>query len=216
VFRSLATIVLAIRFGHPDVSEEEATRYATALQMEAQQNDFDPLTGVAIIHRESRFHPRAISRDGEDYGLAQIRARFIGACKKDKEPKRSPSAECRAVKERLLDPEENIRVMGQFITKHRKLCKQKVGHASLLGWLASYQGSNSIKLNRWCTPSDGAYTVIKYRDRLMREVARRAKEIELMDRALAEQARERAKIADSREEPSPAPAEDTADGRRGG
>jgi hypothetical protein len=218
VFRSIATIALAIRFGHPDVSEEDANRYAAALQAEAQRYDFDPLTGIAIIHRESRFNPRARSRDGEDFGLAQIRARYIGACKEDKDPKRRPSAACVAVKESLLDPEENIRVMGDLISRHRKLCKRMAGHASLLGWLASYQGSNSKKLNRWCAPSDGAYTVVRYRERLMREVARRSKEIKAADEALARQAEERAKVADSREEPeepSAAPVE-PSEAPRGG
>jgi hypothetical protein len=86
----------------------------------------------------------------------------------------------------------------------------------LQGWLASYQGSNSAKENRWCAPSDGAQTVVKYRDRLAREVARRSKEIEAADKALAQQAEERAKVADSREEPSPAPIEERTGGPRGG
>jgi hypothetical protein len=209
VFRSIAAIALAIRFGHPEVSEEDATRYATSLQVEAERNDFDPLTGVAIIHHESRFHPRAISPDKEDFGLAQVRARHIGACKKDKDPKRRPSAECRAVKERLLEPDENIRVMAELITKHRSLCRQKAGSSAIKSWLASYQGRNSIKEDRWCTPGDGTWSVILYRDKLVREVGRRSKEIEAADKALAQQAEERAKkIADSREEPSPAPVEE--------
>lgn len=212
MFRSLAAIALAIRIGHPDVSEDDATRYAAALQVEAQRNDFDPLTGVAIIHRESRFHPRAVSRDGEDFGLAQVRARFIGACKKDKDPVRRPSAACRAVKDSLLDPEENIRVMGQLIAGHRRICRIKTGRASFQGWLSSYQGSNNAKENRWCAPSDGAMRVIRYRERLVRELARRSKEIEALDKVLAEQADERAKVADSREEPA---AEATQTGRGG-
>jgi transglycosylase-like protein with SLT domain len=216
VFRSIAAIALAIRFGHPDVSEADANRYAVALQAEAERNQFDPLTGVAIIHRESRFHPRAASPDGEDFGLAQVRARYIGACKKDKDPKRRPSAACKAVKESLLEPEENIRVMSELIAGHRKLCMQKVGKAIAPGWLASYQGSNSAKENRWCSPSEGAWTVIKYRDRLAREVTLRAKEIEAADKALAQQAQERAEVADVREDAPPEPAEDKAAAPRGG
>ena len=215
MFRTIAAIALAIRIGHPEVSEEEALRYAKPLQAEAVKNDFDPLTGVAIIHRESRFHPRAVSRDGEDHGLAQVRARHIGACKKDKDPVRKPSAACRAVKESLLEPEENIRVMSQLITGHRKICKQKVGNASFLGWLASYQGSNSIKENRWCAASDGALTVARYRDRLIRELKKRDKEVEAADRAIAQQEEERAKVADSREEPA-TPVDGAQPGRRGG
>ncbi|HWO09462.1 MAG TPA: transglycosylase SLT domain-containing protein [Polyangiaceae bacterium] len=215
MFRSIAAIVLAIRIGHPEVSEEDALRYAKPLQVEAEKNDFDPLTGVAIIHRESRFHPGARSPDGEDFGLAQVRARHIGACKKDKDPVRRPSAACRAVKESLLDPDENIRIMSALITGHRRICKQKTGKASFLGWLASYQGSNSIKENRWCAASEGAMTVAKYRDRLLRELAKRSKEIEAADQALAREQEERAKVADSREE-APPPADGAQPGRRGG
>lgn len=215
MFRSIAAIAFAIRFGHPDVSHEDATRYAAALQVAAEENDFDPLTGVAIIHRESRFHPRAASKDGEDFGLAQIRARYIGACKKDKDPKRRPSAACQELKQRLLEPEENIRVMGQLITGHRKICKMKTGHASFLGWLASYQGSNSAKHDRWCEPSPGARRVARYRERLMWEIKRNASQIEATDKALAEEAQDRAKLAASREEEAP-PEPAKAQGRRGG
>jgi hypothetical protein len=182
VFRTIAAIALAIRIGHPDVSEDAATTYATALQAEAQRNDFDPLTGVAIIHRESRFHPRAISPDGEDYGLAQVRARHFGACAKDKDPVRHPSAACRAVKQRLLTPEENIRVMAELITMHRKICRQKTGHNGLQNWLASYQGSNSVKEGRWCTPSDGSQTVAEYREHLLRALGKHSKELALAAR----------------------------------
>jgi hypothetical protein len=206
MLRSLATIIFAIRFGHPEVNDADAMRYAVALQAEAQRNDFDPLTGVSIIHRESRFHARAVSPDGEDFGLAQVRARHIGACKNDKNPRSRPSAACQAMKQQLLEPEENISVMGELIAGHRKICKQKAGKASLLGWLASYQGSNSSKENRWCVPSDGARSVALYRDRLVREVSKRTQEIEAADRAIAQQAEQRSRVADAREEPAP-PAE---------
>lgn len=188
-------------------------RYAVALQAEAQRNEFDPLMGVAIIHRESRFNPRAVSRDGEDFGLAQVRARYVGACRQDRNPRWRPSAACRAVKESLLEPEENIAAMGQIIAGHRRICRQKVGKVTLLGWLASYQGSNSKKEDRWCVPSAGARRVVRYRDRLVRETAKHAGEIEAADRALALQAEERARVADAREEaPTPEP---PPPGRRG-
>jgi hypothetical protein len=216
MFRTIATIAFAIRFGHPEVSEADANRYAAALQAEAERNDFDPLTGVAIIHRESRFTPQAVSKDGEDFGLAQVRARYVGACRQDKSPRWKPSEACRAVKQQLLEPEENIAVMGQIIAGHRKLCRQKAGHASLLGWLASYQGSNSKKENRWCVPSDGARNVVRYRDKLLRAVAKASDEIKAADRALAEQARERSKVADAREEvPAEPPPVEPPPGPRG-
>jgi len=194
---------MAIRFAHPEVSEAEATKYAAALQVEAQNHDFDPLTGVAIIHHESRFRPRAISPDKEDFGLAQVRARHLGACKKDKSPRRNPSAACREVKESLLDPAENIRVMAELITSHRKLCQQKAGNSSFASWLASYQGRNSVKEDRWCTPGDGTHSVIAYRERLVREVEKHAEEIEADDRARVargqqNQEQDQATLADAR------------------
>jgi hypothetical protein len=207
VFRSIAAIVLAIRFANPSVNEEDATRYAAALQVEAEQHDFDPLTGVAIIRHESQFHPRAVSPDGEDYGLAQVRARHVGACKKDRNPKRNPSAACRAQKERLLQPEESIRVMAQLITSHRKLCRKKTGNDSFQSWLASYQGRNVAREDRWCTPGDGTLKVIKYRDRLLREVAKRSKEIQAAEDAAAAVAN----LGDPAE-PAPLPATPAAGG----
>jgi transglycosylase-like protein with SLT domain len=211
LFRSIAAIVVAIRFGHPEVTEEDANRYAVALQAEAERNNFDPLTGVAIIHHESRFHPRAVSKDGEDYGLGQIRARHIGACKQDKNPKGRPSAACREVKERLLEPEENIRVMSEIIASHRKICRQKIRRSDLQSWLASYQGRNNAKEDRWCEPGDGTWSVIRYQQRLAREVTKRAKEIDAADKA-AQAAAENV-VADSREDQAPPP---PVEAKRGG
>lgn len=195
VFRSIAAIALAIRSIAPDVAEEDANRYATALQVEAERHDFDPLTGVAIIHHESRFTPRAISPDKEDFGLGQVRARHFGACKKDRDPKLRPSAGCRAVKESLLEPEVNIRIMAELITSHRKICRQKAGNVRFQSWLASYQGRNSIKENRWCVPGDGTFKVMRLRDRLSREVSRRSEEVAALEQLAEDQAQ---LLADSR------------------
>ena len=81
MLRPIAVIVSAILLSRPTMPRTEAVRYAHALQAEAQAHDFDPLTGVAIIHYETRWNPTLVSPDGEDYGLAQIRARFFGACR---------------------------------------------------------------------------------------------------------------------------------------
>jgi Transglycosylase SLT domain len=188
VFRSIAAIVLAIRSIQPDVGEADANRYATALQIEAERHDFDPLTGVAIIQHESRFRARAISPDKEDFGLGQVRARHFGACKKDRDPKLRPSAGCRAVKERLLEPEENIRIMAELITSHRKICRMKAGNDRFPSWLASYQGRNSIKENRWCVPGDGTLKVIRVRDRLARVLMQRSEEIAALEQLAEDRA----------------------------
>ena len=168
MFRSIAAIVAAIQLSQPNVSDEDAHRFAEALQKQAKIHDFDPFTGVSMIYHESRFKPDAISRDGEDYGLAQIRARFIGGCAHTESPKEDPTMACMREKERLLDPEENIRVMAELITRHRKFCKKKVGSALFHRWLASYQGRNDIRRKRYCKPGKGTWMVIKYRKKLIR------------------------------------------------
>jgi hypothetical protein len=172
VYRSLAAIAFAIRLGQPEISDADAQRFAMALQQSAQSHDFDPLTGVAIIHHESRFRPRAISPNAEDYGLAQIRARFIGACRDDADPLRRPSAACLAEKQRLLDPDANIRRMAELIAYNRSFCKRKLGSTDTSRWLASYQGRNDARNKRWCTPGKGTWSVLDYRRYLLRELAK--------------------------------------------
>jgi Transglycosylase SLT domain len=173
MLRALAVIVAAIQLRHPEVTTADATRFATALREQAQQHDFDPLTGVAIISHESRFNPLARSPNGEDYGLAQIRARYIDECKGTADPLHHPTPACQAVKRKLLVPEENIKQMALLITRNRKFCKAKVGSDTLPRWLASYQGRNSPKRRIWCKPGQGTYRVIRIREELLRSLRKR-------------------------------------------
>ena len=166
-------ILAAIGLSEPDLPNDQAHAIATALQEEAKAHDFDPLTGVAIITHESGFRADAISRSGEDFGLAQIRARYIGACKKDPNPVKAPGKECKKVHAMLLDPVGNIRVMADLITQNRKFCKKKVGSARFERWLASYQGRNNARKKRWCHPGKGTWQVIQTRARLISQLTRR-------------------------------------------
>ena len=175
MIRSVATIALAIQIAQPKVTDADAERYAVVLQKEAKAHDFDPLTGVSIISHESAFNPKVVSKNGEDHGLAQIRARYIGACKNTSDPIKNPTPACEKVKQMLLEPEENIRVMAELITRHRKFCKKKVGSARFDRWLASYQGRNYPKKKRWCKPGKGTWKVINYRRHLIAELSRRGK-----------------------------------------
>ncbi len=160
-------IVAAIVLSRPDVAKEDATRWAEALQREAEAHDFDPFTGVAMIAKESGWHPEVISRSREDYGLGQIRARYVGACKQDRDPVHNPSPECRKVQEQLLDPEHNIEMVAELITRNRDFCRKKTGSAKFWQWLASYQGRNYPKRNKWCQPGQKTWEVIEYRRRLI-------------------------------------------------
>jgi hypothetical protein len=172
MFRTIAVIAAAIEISQPRLAEEDKLRYAKALQEEAVEHDFDPLSGISIIHFESNFEATVVSSNGEDYGLAQIRARYIGACKKDPNPKEAPGAECREVKAKLLDGVENIRVMADLITQNRDFCKKKVGSNNFPRWLASYQGRNNARKKQWCKPGDGTFRVINYRKTLLSELGK--------------------------------------------
>jgi len=169
--RPVWLVVAAILLSRPELPREEAERYARVLVEEATARDFDPFTGVAIIHHESGWYPDAISRSGEDYGLGQIRARYVGACRHDRDPVRAPSAACRAEQARLLDGEQNIRQMAELITRNRELCQEKVGSAAFPRWLASYQGRNYPRQGRWCQPGKATHEVIAYRRWLIDELA---------------------------------------------
>jgi hypothetical protein len=173
VLRTLQAIVAAIQLSAPGVSDPDALRFATALREQAKLHDFDPFTVVAVIHSESRFNHLAISPDNEDYGLGQIRARFIGACKSAESPVEYPSDECLSQKERLLVPEENIRILSELITRHRKLCQRKIRSNKFPHWLASYQGRNDVKLQRFCKPAPETWKVVKYRDWIIQELYKR-------------------------------------------
>ena len=170
MLRPLAVIVSAIMLSRPGMPQDDAKHFATVLQQEAKEHGFDPFTGVAIVHFESGWYPEMVSENGEDYGLGQIRARYIGACRKDEDPLNDPSPECKAVKASLLTAETNIRTMAQLITNNRKLCTEKTGSALFHQWLASYQGRNFPKQNRWCQPGDKTWQVIKYRRHLIDEL----------------------------------------------
>ncbi len=167
MFRALQIIVSAILLSRPGIPKTEATRYARVLQQEAVQHDFDPLTVVAIVHHETRWHPGLVSPDGEDYGLGQVRARFMSGCRGDEDPVHHPSAACRAAKAWLLVGENNLRRVTTIITANRELCKEKAGSAMLPRWLAGYQGLNSPSRDRWCAPSAITWEVVDYRKHLV-------------------------------------------------
>jgi len=173
VLRTLHAIVAAIQLCAPGVTDPVALRFAKALREQAQLHDFDPFTAVAMIHSESRFNPLAISPDGEDYGLGQIRARFVGACRSSDSPVDYPTDECITQKMRLLVPEENIRILGEMIGRHRDLCQRKVRSSKFQHWLASYQGRNDARRKRWCKPAPETWKVVKHRTFLILELFKR-------------------------------------------
>jgi hypothetical protein len=167
LIRLVATLVSAIQLSRPRMPPEEAMRYAKVLNEVAKERDFDPLIAVAIIHFETQWRPNMVSGDGEDYGLGQVRARYVGACRGDEDPSGRPSQACRAVKASLLDGEHNIRVMGRIIEANQNLCKYKTGTAKAHQWLAGYQGRNFPGQNRWCQAGEKTWRVLSYHEELI-------------------------------------------------
>lgn len=167
MIRSIPVLVSAILLSHPTMPRPEATRYATVLNQVALEHDFDPLTAVAIIHFETHWRPSLISPDGEDYGLGQVRGRYLSACRADEDPVGAPSAACQAAKSNLLDGAFNIRRMATIITANREMCRERTGTAWAPQWLAGYQGYNSPGSDRWCSPGDKTWRVLEYRKELM-------------------------------------------------
>lgn len=141
MLRPIAVIIWAIRLSQPTMPDAQAQAYAKVVQVESKQRHIDPFTIVAIVHNESHWRAGAVSRDGEDYGLGQIRARFVGSCRKDADPVRKPSKACKAVKARLLSGGYNLRVVAGTITRWRSLCRKRTKRAALFHrWLAGYGG----------------------------------------------------------------------------
>ena len=173
--RSIPLLVSAILMSRPTMPKVEAARYATVLNQVALEHDFDPLTAVAIIHFETHWQPSLISADGEDYGLGQVRARYLAACRDDEDPVGAPSAACQAAKANLLDGTFNIKRMATIITANREMCRERTGTALAPQWLAGYQGYNSPSTDRWCSPGDKTWRVLDYRKELISALVPRSK-----------------------------------------
>ena len=165
--RSIPLLVSAILMSRPSMPRVEAARYATVLNQVALEHDFDPLTAVAIIHFETHWYPSLISADGEDYGLGQVRGRYLSACRDDADPVGAPSPACQAAKANLLDGAFNIRRMATIITANREMCRERTGTALAPQWLAGYQGYNSPSSDRWCSPGEKTWRVLDYRKELI-------------------------------------------------
>lgn len=151
-----------MQLSRPGLTGAEAQRYATALNQIGREAQFDPLLAVAIVHFESRWFPERISDDREDYGLGQVRARYLAACRDDADPLNEPSEACVAARATLLDGVTNIKRMGSIISANKTLCKEKVGSDGDPQWLAGYQGYSEPEKNRWCKPGEKTTQVLDY------------------------------------------------------
>ena len=167
LIRPIAVLIAAMALSRPGIPTPEAKQYASALNDIAAKYKFDPLLAVAMIHYETHWFPQLVSDDGEDHGLGQIRARFIGACRQDEDPLHAPSEACQQVKLSLLSGTENIRRMGSVIRANMEFCRERMGKTKTENWLAGYQGYVDPIRHAYCMPGPKTVRVINYYDGLI-------------------------------------------------
>lgn len=130
---SLEAVILAIRLLHPE--RPDAETLARLIEDASRRAHVDPLALVAYVEHESRFRASAVSKDGEDHGLGQIRARYQKACRGARR-----SRACRAEKVRLRDPAYNLRVLAGKIraVKKGEIWKRD---RTMRAWVAALAGT---------------------------------------------------------------------------
>jgi len=161
MLRTITTIVWAILQSQPGMPIHRASSYATTIQSEAKRVSFDSLTFVALIHHESSWRSHLVSADGEDIGLGQIRARFVGACRDDPSPVKAPGKACRAVRASLQNGHYNIKRIAGALATWRKVCRKRTGQALLRHTLMGYGGLSRPSKRQWC---GRAYRRNRWRD----------------------------------------------------
>jgi len=142
-----AAIAAAIALVSPKMPTVQRAELAHTFHAVATRHGLDPLDLVAIAWHESDFHAAAVSADGEDFGLMQVRGRYLAACRENNEGEL-----CKTAKAALLDPHTNIRTAGAAIGAMRDLCRKVTGRSSTLPqWLQAYAGLNHPRVRgAWC------------------------------------------------------------------
>jgi len=151
--RPQRAVEVAISHSGPRLPRGTVRTYASILVGEGKARQFDPLTVIAMVHYESRWHPGLVNANGSGYyvGLGQIDAYNGAQCKRDG----LDSPGCQARIASLKDGSYNLRRVAANITANRKFCRAKTGHPALFArWLSSYQGYNnharSGRSGAWC------------------------------------------------------------------
>ncbi len=99
----------------------------------------DPLID-AIAYHESRGRPGAVGGlDGQCVGLTQVCLHTYPVCRTTGG---FEAPACLAVKRRLLDPDENLRVAARRIEAWRELCRRTVGRAGVREIVFGFAGAD--------------------------------------------------------------------------
>jgi hypothetical protein len=109
---------------HP-LPQALALNYAQAIQHQSIMTGINPLTIITIIKHESDFNYGAVSHDGFDVGLMQVRARHYNG-----------------KREWLFDGVNNIRAGTHIIKDSIDFCRKFLGREpEFQEWMSCYQGS---------------------------------------------------------------------------
>lgn len=149
MLREIAHILLSINLSTHAIPQVRQLALANTIQRQAESADIDPYIIVAIITHESQWAERAISQDGLDYGLMQVRHIHYGG-----DP------------EYLLNGEANIRVGTYVIKKSIEFCRKYLDREpTTVEWMTTYQGNPHS-----CKPTKLAQKVVDYAECLEQNV----------------------------------------------
>lgn len=179
MIRSIALIMSAIQLANPAVSDETARAHAGVLQREANEHQFDPYTGVAMGHNETRWRPGSIGgAEGKCYGLFQVCVQWaVSSCRTG-----FTSAACLQERQALLQAPHAIARLGADIDRWRSYCRRATGRPALFHrWLAGYQGYDArhgticgqVKTKKGWRDAPirrATWAVIRFRKRLLSEI----------------------------------------------
>lgn len=141
----ITSIALAIKLSAPHVNDRISQQYAKVIYQQAIKKNISPLLVVAIARHESHWNSTLVSNDLEDYGLMQVRAKFISM----------PSA-------RLLDGSTNIMVGVSLIDSSREFCRNHLDREpEIAEFVSCYQGSCGSK-KKYCKPTNLSIKVVSY------------------------------------------------------
>jgi hypothetical protein len=137
----IATIVLALQLSAPNLNAKVNHHYAKTIYHQQIKYGIDPLDIIAIAAHESHWNQSLISPDNEDWGLMQIRARYV----------KMPA-------HYLLDGNTNIKVGSAFMASAKNFCQKWLKREPRkTEWISTYQGSR-----RFCKETNLAYKVESY------------------------------------------------------
>lgn len=136
----LRAIIASLLFLHPAMPRERAVDYAKLVRRhQTPQHDWALL--VSLVHYESGWTSRVVNQHG-CVGLGQI---CVQSLYPECQGNLLGGKACAGRMRRLMDPNENLRVVAQHMRRWQAYCRRKVGRGGLEEVLAGYQGVDHVQ-----------------------------------------------------------------------